>query len=104
VDRRQSYLPFLTFGNFQQSDLSFLLLLRAGEELTVSYEMLVVDDSSGLIPYVGTATLVGGPERTIFNIHYVASLCSPTPCEPCTVTPCNSSCIPLPSSCAKIVF
>ncbi len=98
TERRQAFSPFLTFHNAQQTDLTFLLLLDAGDKVTASFDVLIVGPS-GTTPYAGSSTLVGGDRRTIFKIHYLSSTCSPGLCPPCTVTPCETSCIALPSSC-----
>lgn len=104
VERRQSFIPFLTFNNFQFAELSFLLSLQAGDKLTVKYEVLVVDSISGTIPYVGTTTLISGiaDKGTIFKIHYLSSDCNPAVCQPCHINPvpCNIDCHEIPSSCA----
>lgn len=101
AERRQAFSPFLTFNNTQQTDLSFLMLLNAGDKLTVTYNVLIVGPT-GTAPYVGTATLVGGSNNhTIFKIHYLSSTCASAGCTPCSLTdqPCNLSCTPLPNSC-----
>lgn len=103
INRRKALLPFLTFNDTQQTDLSFLLLLNAGDKITVDYNVLVVDQATGTQPYAGTATLIGGPNATIFKIHYLSSTCSSSTCQPCSFAdqPCDLSCTPLPNSCVS---
>lgn len=104
TDRRRSFIPFLTFNPSQQSDLSFILVLEAGDVVTIRYEVLVVDVVTGLTNYTGTSLIRSGDNRTIFQIHYLSSSCNPAHCQPCSLlpVPCNNECIPLPNSCAPV--
>lgn len=102
VERRRAFCPYLTFNDTQQTDLSFLLLVNAGDRITIDYKVLVVDQATGTVPYVGTTNIVGGDNRTIFKIHYLSSTCTPNAgCQSCSFipVPCTTECIPLPNSC-----
>lgn len=102
VERRRSFSPFLTFNDTQETDLTFLLLLNAGDVITIDYKVLIVDQTTGTTFYVGNNTLIGGDSQTIFKIHYLSSTCTPAGnCPSCSLipVPCSTECIPLPNSC-----
>lgn len=81
--------PCLSFSDLQSSTLTSLVLLNAGDVLTMKYDVLVVDSILGLIPYVGTVVIQGNgsfPGQSGFGIHYLSSLdCAPG--EACPICP-----------------
>lgn len=93
---REATSSFLTFNNAQRMNLSSLLFVNAGDVIQAKYSVYVVG-SSGLVPVVGSVTLIGGMHQSLFAIHYLSSLnnsgsmqCSPcpavqTPCSPVIV-------------------
>jgi len=102
---RQSFAPFLSFHNGQNSTISGLISLTAGDLRTTRYNVLVMTDA-GFIPYVGTITMLGnGSEEnaSVLKIHYLSSDCTDQvecpPCMPCTSIPCNLPCISLSDCC-----
>jgi hypothetical protein len=90
VKRLDSHTAFLSFSNIQNSTVSGLLRLQAGDVITTAYDIIVLDPINGLSNYVGTANLIGTPNisDSYFSIHYLSSDC-PVPCTPCTVQVCE---------------
>lgn len=113
VVRRKTFTPYLSFLTEQQSNLTCLILLNAGDQVTVSYEVLILTASSGLISYPGTVTFVGGPgdnAASLFTINYLSSTCSSstnscmTNC-PTVTLPCQTvtlDCSPVQVSCPQV--
>lgn len=87
VEIIDTQLPFLTFSNSQSANLSGLILLNAGDVITMKYEVFVIDQVLGLTQLVGTIDIPGNGTlngNAFFSIHYLSSLnCLPTVCEPC---------------------
>lgn len=99
--RRQVTLPYLSFNNTQNSLLTTLGTLFQGEELTIKYQILVMDPLSGVALYPGTVTLIGTPItslRTFLVVHYLSSICDELDCGTCDV-PCGPCGQCLPTSC-----
>jgi hypothetical protein len=101
---RSSFTPYLSFFDTQKSTYSTLVKLEAGDELTIIYNLLVMDSSSGAKHYDGSLTLeaeVGlGNPGTIFAIHYLSSDCPElcgAPCEPVEV-----ACSPVTIDCPSV--
>lgn len=108
--RRQDFAPYLSFNNSQTSLLTSLMPLSAGDEMEIRYSVLIVDPSLGVVPYVGTVTLLTAPIifqglSTFVYVEYLSSYCDeiqcPNPacidCSPVTVncTPCSpANCTP----------
>lgn len=93
VEIRRVQYPFLSFSAFQDVILSSLLYIAAGTVLTMKYEVLIFDQTSGLVPYVGSVVIKSTgmtPLSSGFMIHYLSSIdCVPgqtcTPCVPVTL-------------------
>ena len=98
---RQAYTPYLSFFNSQNSTLTALLHLKAGDKVTSIYDIITLDQASGAQPLVGTVVITGnGTEgnESIFKIHYLSTdgtyptppTCTPTPvdCSNCQCKPC----------------
>jgi hypothetical protein len=106
---RQYQSSYLSFSGIQNANLGSLLLLNAGDVLTMKYDVLALDQVTGLQPYVGTVSLQGNGSflgESGFEIHYLSSLnCTPTgqciPCVPVTVKcDCDVMCMkPTQDSC-----
>lgn len=111
---REQQAPYLAFSNLQKANLTAIVILNAGDVLTMSYDALVLDETLGLIKYVGTVTLDGAfPDRSGFEIHYLSSLncepcipCQPVittcvPCVPQTQIECELPCTPCHTPCCQ---
>lgn len=87
VDLRKNNEAFLSFSDLQYSVLSSLVLLSAGDVITMKYEVLVLDPVSGLMSYPGTVIIKSTgvlPVVSGFDIHYLSSVdCSPVICQSC---------------------
>jgi hypothetical protein len=95
--QRSSFFPYLTFNSAQDSSLSALLRLNAGDLVTATYTNLVVDQTLGTINLPGTVVIGGGTGASFFAIHYLSSNCevpSCTPCTPAEGTSCDNHCEP----------
>lgn len=98
---RDTFTPYLSFHNGQKITVTTLISLKAGDLVSVQYNVFVMDDSAGFIPYVGTVMIEGNGSEdnaTMFKIHYLSSDCTDLPCIPCqptTCTPeqCNIPCV-----------
>ncbi len=103
---RQTFVPYLSFHDAQKGNYSALLGLKAGDVLTTRYNVFVMNDSSGFIPYAGTVTIEGNPgaeNASLFKIHLLSVTCDGSPCTSCA-TGCNPSvtgCAPLITGCEK---
>lgn len=100
VVHRESFSPFLAFLDSQHTTLTTVIKLNAGDVVTTSYEILILDSTVGVVSLEGTATLLGNgtdANQAIFKIVLVAPDCDTTPCvpvEPCQPHPCDASCTP----------
>lgn len=101
---RNQISAFLSFSSDQNSSLTSLCLLNAGDVITCKYNVLIFDSVSGLMPYIGTVNIKANgsfPGQSGFAVHYLSSLnCSQQVCPPCppVVIPCNgvvTPCMPL---------
>jgi hypothetical protein len=108
---------YLSFSKLQISTASGIVILNAGDVVTVNYQLFILDPVLGEIPYVGSVNLISsGPSQTFMATHYLSSLCpAPSPCQACTKVecprcdfealckpsckPCDFSCKPNPSHC-----
>lgn len=95
---RESYSPWLSFNNQQRSVLTSLISLKAGDQITMRYNVLALDSSSGLSNVAGTVDVVGsGTENgnSVFKISLLNMDCTELPCAPSipctrnTCTPCT---------------
>ena len=96
---RQTFVPYLSFHDAQKGNYSALLGLKQGDILTTGYNVFVMNDSAGFIPYVGTLTIegnAGAENSSLFKIHLLSVTCSTAPCVPCVVgcTPSVTGCTP----------
>jgi hypothetical protein len=102
ITNKETFTPYLSFHNGQKVTVSSLISLNAGDVVQLRYNVYVMNDGSGFMPYVGTIILEGDGTAingSIFKIHYLSSDCTtPTACEcplpPCNPTPCNYPCVP----------
>ncbi len=95
---RDATTPYLTFSNQQKSNIGSLLRLQAGDIVQARYSVDQLTNA-GLSAIVGTVTIEGGPDKTLFGIHYLSSLCPqgpPIPCDPRPCMPCDTSCVTQP--------
>ena len=97
---RDTFTPYLAFHNGQKITVTTLISLNAGDLVSVRYNVYVMDDVAGFIPYVGTVIIEGNGSEdnaTMFKMHYLSSDCTDLPCTPCqsicTPEPCNIPCI-----------
>jgi hypothetical protein len=96
---RDTYAPFLSFSPSQNSALSTLALLNAGDVVKMRYNVLVLDPALGLIPYVGTVILEGNAHfngKSGFAIHFLSPANGAQPPVACQVCP------PVVISCACV--
>ena len=90
---RDATVPFLTFSNQQKSNIGSLLILNAGDKVQAQYSVDQLSNS-GLSPVNGSVTIEGGPNATLFGIHFLSALANSgsVPCSPCPAvqTPCSA--------------
>ncbi len=102
--------PYLTFSNDQTANLSGLVLLHAGDVITMKYDVLVLTSSGGFTPYAGTVTIQANglfPGQSSFTIIQLSTFCTgnnPVNCPPCPpvgipCTPVTNKCDPVSVSC-----
>jgi len=103
---RQTFIPYLTFHNDQVSTFSSLIRLKAGDVVTVTYEIIVLTDA-GLVAYPSSVTVLGNGtdagDSSLFQIHYMSSNCVQPICAPCLPVcefPCDVECPPCKPDCA----
>ncbi len=87
---RDTYAPFLSFSTSQNSALSTLAILSAGDVVKLRYEVLVLDSALGLIPYVGTVVLEGNgifDGKSGFAIHFLSPQNGSQPPVTCLTCP-----------------
>lgn len=98
---KEVYQPFLTFLNSQKAFLTTILKLNAGDEITSVLDVIVLDQSAGVIELTGTVVLDSGVSpsdaNSFFSIHLLSEDCSQVPpcavtCEPVVCEPCNNLC------------
>lgn len=68
---------YLSFSAVQKATLSALVLLNVGDIIRMTYNVLVFDQVSGLINFVGSVSLKGNglfAGQSGFEIHYLSSL------------------------------
>src|SRR5581483_11668534 len=93
--RRQVFLPYLSFLRSQSSLLTSLVFMKKGDELLIKYNVMVLDQTNGLMPYPGQVTLVGGPTvehyRSFLYVEYLSTDMASLNCSSCDVTcsPCQ---------------
>lgn len=94
VARQSLSVPFLSFATDVKAALTCDLLLAVGDIVTAKLDVLVQNASSGLVAYVGTMTLRGGPfaaiaEPSSMSIILKSGLCTSSggngnvTCAPC---------------------
>lgn len=101
VTQREVYTPYLSFLNKQKTTTSALISLNAGDKVSFVYDLLAMDQTSGVVQIPGTVVVEGnglGSNKSIFKIHYLSSngpfptppTCTPTPvdCSNCVCEPC----------------
>lgn len=92
---------YLTFNNRQNSSLTSLCLISAGDVITMNYQVLILDPVSGLTSYVGSVDIDANgtfPGESGFAIHYLSSLnCNPVVCQTCP--PVQIPCTPITINC-----
>lgn len=99
--RKETVAPFLAFNLSQKVTITAHLYLAAGDKVEVNYNVLVMDATLGLIPYVGTVMLKGGAvsfdESSTWDMVLLTELCggSSVTCAPCV--PAVISCEPVPA-------
>lgn len=103
---REIYSPFLAFFNTQNSLLSALLSLKAGDVVTSVLEVISIDQTLGVQNVIGTVDLLGNGtevDSSIAKIIYLSSDCLTSSCQPCEVhvpcephhhNPCHDHCSP----------
>jgi len=88
---RESYFPFVSFNPAQSSLLSSLVLLNAGDVVSVRVDIATVDPVNGVTNIVGTVVLSGNglfANNSSFGIILLSELCSPAAaaqCPPCPI-------------------
>jgi len=99
VTRRTGYFPYLTFNNAQDSVFSTVFFLAAGDVITASYNILALNQTSGLLPVDGSIVIAGGTGTSNIVVHYLSSTCTAGQCSPCTPNtgsaglPCDNQCV-----------
>jgi len=95
VPNIQAYVPYLSFHDAQNGNVSSLVLLQKGDILTTKYNVFVLTDSAGFTPYNGTVAI---KTSSFFRIHLLSITCpNEKPCGSCEVSP--SGCQASPSGC-----
>lgn len=99
------WTPFLGFNNGQSCQFSGLVLLNDGDVVTMDYKVLVLDASSGLMPYVGTVNIMANGSmsgQSFFDIIQLSTMCKGGETPQCPVCPpVEVPCVPVvpPSDC-----
>ena len=96
---RELYAPYLPFFNQQKTIVAGMVLLNAGDVITMKYNVVIQDQSSGVINTPGTILIEGNGtdfNSSIFMIHLLSVTCIDMPCAPSI--PCEpgqpQTCIP----------
>lgn len=93
---RSLMTSFMSFSNHQQSNMTGVLRLMAGDVLTVRYIVNRLSDA-GFVPVDGSVTIEDGLQSSEIVIHYLSSACVvPFSCEPRECEPCDSQCVVQP--------
>ena len=107
---RELYAPYLSFFNQQKTIVAGMVLLNAGDVITMKYNVLTMDQSSGVVQIPGTIDIQGNStdfNSSIFMIHLLSVTCTEipcapsipcVPCQPMTCVPCTP-CKPCESNC-----
>lgn len=96
---RETYTSFLAFFAQQKAVLSGILLLNAGDVVTMRYNILALNSASGLVSIPGTIDSQGdgtSANSSIFQIHMLSVNCPDLPCAPSgQCSPCSPmQCVP----------
>jgi hypothetical protein len=90
---KQSFVPYLSFHDAQNATLTALISLKAGDEVTTTYNVYVLTDAGGFQPYAGTVQLFGNgtdEASSAFKIHLLSNDCPPLLCQSACDTTCTS--------------
>ena len=102
---RQTFVPYLSFHDAQKGNYSALIGLQAGDVITSQYNVFVMNDTAGFVPYAGQITIEGNPgveNASLFKIHLLSIACpNGVPCSPCTTgcQPTVTGCQPFSTGC-----
>jgi len=98
---RDATVPFLTFSNQQKSNIGSLLVLSAGDLVQAQYSVDQLSNT-GLAAVNGSVTIEGGPNATLFGIHFLSGLVPGGPSVSCTPCPAvQTPCSPVIVDCDK---
>lgn len=103
---RDQFSPFLSFSDQQNGNFSSLLLLNAGDVITMKYNVIVLDPVLGQIDYAGSVNLQADGtalDTSLFIIHLLSNEMGqpPVSCKVCPLVEipcshleidCNSQC------------
>ena len=101
---RQNFTSYLTFLNRQQSTLTSLIHLFAGDIVTLKFDVLAGQDVLGFIKIPGTVVVEGNgttENHSLFQIHLLSVDCNEGPvCPPCPTGPAGfTGCAQCPTVC-----
>jgi hypothetical protein len=97
VDAKEVFHPFLAFLNDQKAFISSIIRLNAGDVVTSTLDVAVIDQTTGFTLLTGTVDLDASSispsdKNSFFAIHLLSENCPGiTPCTPCDLTPCTPS-------------
>ncbi len=100
----KAFDSFLSFdGPFQNSVLSGLIYLEAGDVVQATLEIYYIDPVTGIGSYAGNVDLASGITNTYMIVHYLSSDCDTLECPPCipTIPPVGGPCSTEPITCAQ---
>lgn len=104
---REAFFPFLSFVSLQRSNVTALIHLNAGDLVTAQYDILVVDEETGLTPITGTVEFPDGnlENKSTLVVHLLSVDCETIPgCQnPCGPCPQPTSCVPQIQTCITTV-
>lgn len=95
ISRSHARNAFLSFSKTQESSIAALVMLNAGDEVTIGYSILILDPVLGEIQYPGTITLGGAAAANYFAIHLLSGTCPVPPNNACQI-----QCAPVTIPCA----